>query len=82
MASGHIHRSSTSATRKIDRLTGFAPTLAGRLYAEQLREHLRARSLIGRLRKWIWALVGAVGGLVLDALSGLLTEAAKHFLGW
>ena len=82
MASGRAHRSATTAAGEIDALVGFAPTLQGRLYAEQLREQRRARSTIGRMKKWIWVLAGAVGGLVTDSLSGLLTEAMKRLLDW
>ncbi len=82
MATGHVHRSATTAAREIDALRNFAPTLQGRLYAEQLREQVKARSLIGRLQKWIWALCGAVGGLIADTLSGLLKDAVQRLIGW
>jgi len=80
MAVGRVHRS--AATGHIDLLDGFAPTLQGRLYAQQLREQQRAHSLVGRLQKWVWALVGASGALLLSSFAGLLTEAMKRALGW
>jgi hypothetical protein len=81
-AHGKAHRESTTGQRKIDALTGFAPTMQGRLYAEQLLEQARARKLTTRLRNWIWALAGAVCGLLLNSAAGLLTEASKRLLGW
>ena len=82
MATGRVHRSAETAPGQIDLLTGFAPTLSGRLYAQQLRESQRAQSLAGRLQKWVWALAGALCGMLLNALSGLLTEVMKRLLGW
>lgn len=38
MATGHVHRSSQTAANEIDALVAFAPTLQGRLYAQQLLE--------------------------------------------
>ncbi|WP_228895649.1 hypothetical protein [Acidovorax sp. Leaf73] len=81
-AHGKAHRESTTGQRKIDALTGFAPTMQGRLYAAQLQEQAEARKLTRRLRNWLWALSGAVCGLLLDAAAGMLTEAMKRLLGW
>jgi hypothetical protein len=81
-AQGRAHRESTTGQGKIETLIGFAPTMQGRLYAEQLQERANAAKLTTRLRKWIWALAGTVCGLVLNSASDLLTEAAKRLLGW
>lgn len=82
MATGTAHRSSTTADGEIDALHGFAPTLQGRIYADQLQELAKARSLLGRLRKWVWLLGGAIGGILAESATGLLLEAAKRALGW
>ena len=82
MATGRVHRSSQTAANEIDVLSTFAPTLQGRLYAQQLLESKRANSLIGRLQKWVWALAGAVGGILASAFSDLLSEAMQRLLGW
>lgn len=81
-AVGKAHRESTTGHRKIDALVGFAPTMQGRIYAQQLSEQAKAKSLANRLRKWVWALAGAVCGLLLNSAAGLLTEAMKRILGW
>lgn len=82
MATGHVHRSSQTAANEIDDLSAFAPTLQGRLYAQQLLESKRTNSLIGRLQKWVWALAVAVGGILATAFSDLLKEAMQRWLGW
>lgn len=82
MATGRVHRSSQTAANDIDALSAFAPTLQGRLYAQQLLESKRTNSLIGRLQKWVWALAGAVGGILASAFSDLLKEAMQRWLGW
>ena len=81
MATGHVHRSSQTAANEFDDLSAFAPTLQGRLYAQQLLESKRTNSLIGRLQKWVWALVIAVGGILASAFSDLLKEAMQRWLG-
>jgi hypothetical protein len=81
-ATGRVHRESTTGQRRIDALVGFAPTLQGRLYAQQLQEQAKARSTLGRMRKWIWVLAGALGGVFAESVAGLLTEAMKRALGW
>lgn len=81
-AHGKAHRESRTAQHRIDALIGFAPTMQGRIYAQQLLEQAKTKSLIGRMRKWIWALGGAICGLLLNSAAGLLTEAAKRLLGW
>ena len=82
MATGKVHRSSTTAAAEIDALFAFAPTLSGRLYAQQLQENKRARGVIGRLQKYLLVLLGWVGGVLSAAFADLLLEAAKRGLGW
>lgn len=82
LATGRVHRESTTGQRRIDLLTGFAPTLQGRLYAQQLQEQEKARSLLGRMSKWVWVLAGALGGVLAESAAGLLTEAMKRLMGW
>ncbi len=82
MAKGAVHRSATDRHNAVDALHGFAPTLQGRLFAQQLQEQQQARSVIGRLKKWVWVLAGAAAGLLADSFAGLLTEAMKRLLGW
>lgn len=82
MATGHVHRSSTTAAGEIDALVAFAPTLQGRLYAQQLQENKRARGVIGRLQKYLLVLLGWVGGVLSAASADLLNEATKRALGW
>lgn len=82
LATGRVHRESTTGQRSIDLLTGFAPTLQGRLYAQQLQEQAKARSMLGRMRKWVWVLAGALGGVLAESAAGMLTEAMKRLLGW
>lgn len=82
MATGSAHRSSTSPLREVDALNGFAPTMQGRIYAQQQLELAKARSLSSRMRKWVWVLAGAIGGILAESTSSLLTEAVKRALGW
>ncbi|WP_415796078.1 hypothetical protein [Comamonas aquatilis] len=61
---------------------GMATGRVHRSSATAAGESKRANSLIGRLQKWIWALGGAVGGVLATTFSDLQSEAMKRWLGW
>lgn len=62
-------------------LARFAPTMHGRIYAQQLAEQRKQKSVISLLTKCVIALFGVIGGLMLDVVADLLATFAKGALG-
>lgn len=81
MATGHVHRSATTAAREIDALRNFAPTLQGRLYAEQLREQRRKSTLSYRAKQAVFGVLMYALGILTPALQELAKEAIKALFG-
>jgi hypothetical protein len=81
-ATGAVQRSKSHVDHgEVRALVKFAPTVQGRIYAQQLAEQKKQRSRIARLSKWVIGLFGVIGGLMLDVVSDLLSTLAKGLLG-
>ena len=81
-ATGAVQRSKAPGDYgQVRALARFAPTMHGRIYAQQLAEQRKQKSVISLLTKSAIALVGVVGGLMLDVVSELLSTIAKGVLG-
>ncbi len=80
-ATGRVHRESTTAQRSIDLLRDFAPTVQGRIYAQQLQEEMRKRTMGHRAKQALFAVAMYALGILTVTLREIATEAAKAILG-
>ena len=80
-AKGKAHRESTTGKGAIDALIGFSITVQGRVYAQQLQEETRKRTLGYRVKMAVYGVATYVLGILTPMLQDLLKEAAKAFLG-
>lgn len=77
-ATGAVRRDSTRPGNEVDALAHFAPTMAGRLYADQLEIELRQRRWGVRLLK----VVTALGALALAIATETGKALATRWLGF